>query len=57
MGWSDLHHWVKMQPHDWETTESLELLFNLAGNAFNVFHVMPWLCASISVWGRFLPKG
>ena len=56
IGWSDKHHWIQQPEREWESTEALELLFYLAGNAFSMFHLLPWLCAKVSVWGRFLPN-
>ena len=50
IGWSD-ECWEV--PDVRKGAEDLDLLHNLAGNAFCFAHYLPVLCATISTFGRF----
>ena len=51
IGWSDCF-WSHPRDKTW-SLEDMELLHNIAGNAFCIFHLVPWLCAMFATWGKF----
>ena len=34
--------------------QDLELIANMAGNAFCASHYLPWFCALVSTYGKFM---
>ena len=54
IGWSD-DEWnlEKMPAADKVTEDDMELIPNLAGNAFRLWQYGPWLCALLSTYGFF----
>ena len=54
IGWSD-SMWRHARD-SWSTYDKLELIPEMAGNAFCIFHYLPVCCALFSTWGRFMPS-
>ena len=54
-GWSDTF-W-RTDVENASDVDELELLVNMAGNAYSAFHWIPWTCALLSVYGRFMSDG
>ena len=63
MGWSD-HFWSLSHADplfddngedvsNCPTVERAEHLHKLAGNAYSIYHFVPWLCSLLSAFGRF----
>ena len=52
IGWAD--EFYCHPAHVIWSLEDLELLVNLAGNAFTVFHWFPVYCSTLATWGKFL---
>ena len=57
-GWEDNCWKVDAMPAgDTVKEEDLELIANMAGNAYSVYHYGPWLCALLATWGQFAKEG
>ena len=48
-GWKD--EWFQRIPSELWNVEYLELLCNLAGNSYSIFHFIPWQCALWLTYG------
>ena len=54
IGWDDdLWRVDRMKPIDQVTHEDVDLLDNMAGNAFSLWHYRPWVIATLATLGKF----
>ena len=52
MGWDD-DQWTTPLSDDTTSISGKELISDLMGNAFSIFHMGPWHMALLASWGKF----
>ncbi len=52
IGWCD-SFWAAPSPSDVQNIEMLDLLEDMAGNAYSAFHFGPWMMALLVTFGKF----
>ena len=52
IGWSD-QYWAT-DNRAWMSLEEMEMWMNIAGNSYSIWHFIPWYCALLATFGKFV---